>query len=173
MKILSFGASTSSQSINSQLAAHAASLVPDAEVTNLDLRSFKLPIFSVDEEEANGVPQAAKDFLAQVDAHDALVISLAEHNGSYTAAFKNLYDWASRGRYEVWGGKAMILLATSPGKRGGATVLAAAEEAFPRMGADLKGSFSLAAFEELFSPEEGVLDVALAEKLKEVMALLL
>ncbi|MGJ8726190.1 MAG: NADPH-dependent FMN reductase [Roseibacillus sp.] len=172
MKILSLGGSTSSQSINRQFAAYSASLVLGAQVTDLDLRSFNVPLFSVDEEESQGIPQAAKDFLIQIDAHDALVVSLAEHNGSYTAAFKNLYDWASRERYEVWGGKPMILLATSPGGRGGASVLAAAEATFPRMGADLKGTFSLPSFGENFSKGKGILEQSLRSELEAVMVLM-
>ncbi|WP_411846682.1 NADPH-dependent FMN reductase [Roseibacillus persicicus] len=170
MKILSLGGSTSSQSINRQLARYAAGLVADGEVTDLDLREFELPLFSVDEEEANGVPQGAKDFLALIDQHDALVVSLAEHNGSYTAAFKNLYDWASRERYEVWGGKPMLLMATSPGGRGGAGVLAAAEATFPRMGADLRATFSLPGFGDNFDSEAGVSDEALKAKLDEAVS---
>ena len=54
MKVLAFGASTSSQSINRQLANFAAKQVPGAEVTELDLRTLHLPIYSSDEEEANG-----------------------------------------------------------------------------------------------------------------------
>jgi chromate reductase len=92
MKILSFGASTSSTSINRQLANHAASLVAGASVTELDLRDLSLPIYSSDEEEANGISADAQRFLEMIRAHDAVVISLAEHNGSYSAAFKNLYD---------------------------------------------------------------------------------
>lgn len=170
MKILAFAGSTSSQSINRQLARHAASLVSEAEVTDLDLRQFKLPIFSVDEEEANGVPQAAKDFIALIDQHDALIVSLAEHNGSYAAAFKNLYDWASRARYEVWGGKPMLLLATSPGARGGASVLAAAEATFPRMGADLRATFSLPSFGDNFDAAAGLADEALKAQLSEAVS---
>gem|GEM_PF-3746323 len=32
----------------------------------------------------------AHDFLAKLESADALVISFAEHNGSYSAAYKNL-----------------------------------------------------------------------------------
>ena len=62
MKLLAFGASTSSTSVNRQLAVHAANQVPGAEVTSLDLRTFDLPIYSNDEEQANGVPTAAQTF---------------------------------------------------------------------------------------------------------------
>lgn len=170
MRILAFGASTSSTSINRKLANFAARLVPVAEVTNLDLRDYKLPIYSSDLEESEGKPADAQRFVDAIKNHDAVVVSLAEHNGSYTAAFKNLYDWASRIEQEVWSGKPMLLLATSPGGRGGATVMAAAEATFPRMGADLKASFSLPSFYDNFSDKDGITDAELARQLAEAVA---
>lgn len=165
MKILAFGGSTSSTSINRQLANHAASLVAGAEVTELDLREFDLPVYSSDEEEAHGAPADAQRFLDLVRAHDAVVVSLAEHNGSYAAAFKNLYDWTSRIEQKLWSDKPMLLMATSPGARGGATVLAAAEATFPRMGANLKATFSLPSFHDHFDADGGVTDEALRSEL--------
>ncbi|MGB6221127.1 NADPH-dependent FMN reductase [Haloferula sp.] len=170
MKVLAFGGSTSSTSINRQLANHAASLIPDAEVTDLDLRSYSLPIYSSDEEEANGVPKDAHAFLETIRAHDAIVVSLAEHNGSYSAAFKNLYDWTSRIETKLWSEKPMLLMASSPGGRGGATVLETAKATFPRMGADLKATFSLPSFYDNFSSESGVSDPALAAELSVAVA---
>ncbi|NNE93828.1 MAG: NAD(P)H-dependent oxidoreductase [Verrucomicrobiales bacterium] len=169
MKILAFGASTSSTSINRQFANFVAGKIPDAAVTKIDLREFQLPIYSADEEEANGPPADAQTFLDAIRSHDALVISLAEHNGSYTAAFKNLYDWASRIEVEVWGGKPMLLLSTSPGGRGGASVMEAGKATFPRMGADLVETFSLPSFYDNFSPETGITDSELAAKLEQVI----
>lgn len=169
MKILSLGASTSSKSINRQLAGHAARSVPGAEVTDLDLNTLELPIYSADEEEKNGIPAAAHRFLEAIRAHDAIVISMAEHNGSYSAAFKNLYDWTSRIDSKPWSGKAMLLLSASPGARGGATVIASAAATFPRMGADLRGTFSLPSFYDNFSPDEGVTDPALSAGLAEAV----
>jgi len=168
MKLLAFGASTSSTSINRQLANFAAGKVPGAEVTGLDLRQFTLPIYSSDEEEANGIPASAQAFKDLVDSHDGIVISLAEHNGSYAAAFKNLYDWVSRIDTNVWSDKPMLLMASSPGGRGGATVLEAAKATFPRMGADLKGTFSLPSFYDNFSAES-ISDEALANELDEAI----
>lgn len=170
MKLLAFGASTSSTSINRQLANHAASLVEGAEVTDLDLRTFNLPIYSSDEEETNGIPAAAHEFRALIGSHDGLVVSLAEHNGSYSAAFKNLYDWTSRIDTKVWQDKPMLLLATSPGGRGGATVLEAGKATFPRMGADLKATFSLPSFHDNFAAGEGITDPELAAELAEAVA---
>ena len=168
MKILAFGASTSSTSINRKLANYAASLVAGAEVTELDLNDFSLPIFNEDEEKANGSPADAQKFLDAIRSHDAVVVSLAEHNGSYAAAFKNLYDWTSRLEQKLWSEKPMLLMATSPGARGGATVLEAAKATFPRMGADLKATFSLPSFYENFG-EDGIFDEALAATLEEAV----
>lgn len=165
MKILAFGASTSSQSINRQFAHFVAGTIPGAEVTELDLRQFTLPIYSMDEEEGHGVPADAKAFKDLIVSHDAIIVSLAEHNGSYSAAFKNLYDWVSRMDGKVWAGKPMLLLSTSPGARGGASVMEAAKATFPRMGADLKAFFSLPSFSDNFSPGLGVTDPELAAAL--------
>lgn len=165
MKLLAFGGSTSSTSINRQLANHAASLVDGAQVTELDLREFDLPIFSADLEDAQGVPADALRFLGMVRDHDAVVVSLAEHNGSYAAAFKNLLDWASRAEQKLWGGKPMLLLSTSPGGRGGATVRAAAETTFPHLGADIRATFSLPKFYDHFDPARGVTDPDMAAEL--------
>ena len=173
MKILSFGASTSSQSINRQLARYAASKVPAASVTDLDLRDYELPIFSADEEESNGSPADAQAFLDTIRAHDAVVVSLAEHNGSYSAAFKNLYDWTSRIEQKLWSDKPMLLLSTSPGGRGGASVMETAKATFPRMGADLRATFSLPSFYDNFSTEEGVTDSELSAALDQAVETLL
>lgn len=167
MKLLAFGASTSSTSINRQLANYAASLVPNADVTQLDLRQFDLPLYSEDEESANGIPAAAHDFRKLITEHDALVVSLAEHNGSYSAAFKNLYDWTSRIEIKVWDDKPMLLLATSPGQGGASIVLAAAEATFSRMGAKIVATFSLPSFQDQFAETTGVKDPELAKQLKQ------
>ena len=168
MKLLAIGASTSSTSINAQLAHYAASLVSGAEVTDFSLRDLNLPIYSEDEEKENGLPADAQTFLNAIAQHDGIVISLAEHNGSYTAAFKNVYDWASRIEQSVWQDKPMLLLSTSPGARGGATVLEAGKATFPRMGAKLTASFSLPSFYDNFT-KEGIKDPSLDSQLQEAV----
>ncbi|MEO0444503.1 MAG: NAD(P)H-dependent oxidoreductase [Verrucomicrobiota bacterium] len=167
--ILAFGASTSHTSINRQLALAAARMVPGAEVTDLDLSTYVLPIYSSQEEETQGVPAAAGQFLEAIRSHDGIVVSLAEHNGSYAAAFKNLYDWTSRMEQKLWSEKPMLLLSTSPGGRGGASVMDAAKATFPRMGANVVGTFSLPSFGTNFSVDQGVTDQALAAALSDVV----
>src|SRR5207342_3619944 len=110
------------------------------EVEVLDLNDYALPIFGVDLEKEIGQPQLAKDFLDKITLADILVVSLAENNGNYSTAFKNIFDWASRQNKEVFQQKNMLLMATSPGGRGGATVLEIAATAFPRFGAIVKNT---------------------------------
>ena len=157
MRILAFAASNSSVSINQQLAAYAASLASGAEVEMLDIHDYEMPIYRHDREEADGIPQLAHDFLAKIGSADALIISFAEHNGNYTAAFKSLFDWCSRLGREVWQSKPMLLLATSPGGRGGRSVLDIATAAAPRFGAEVVGRLSVPSFGENFDSGAGKL----------------
>jgi len=76
---------------------------------------------------------------------------LAENNGSYSAAFKNLFDWMSRIEGKTFFGKPMLLMATSPGKRGGLSVLEIAKNRFPRHDAIIIADFSLPLFRGNFS----------------------
>ncbi|GAA4769497.1 MULTISPECIES: NADPH-dependent FMN reductase [Flavobacterium] len=171
MKIVAFGGSNSKNSINKKLATYASTLFNDALVEILDLNDFALPLFSVDLEKQIGQPQLAKDFLNKITSADFLVVSLAENNGNYSAAFKNLFDWSSRQAKEVFQQKPMLLMATSPGGRGGATVLEIAKNAFPRFGADIKGTFSLPSFNDNFDIENlKISNSELDSQLRELVA---
>ena len=85
------------------------------------------------------------------------MISFAEHNGSYSAAYKNLFDWCSRANPKVFQGKPMVLLATSPGARGGASVLASATNSAPFFGGSVKANLAVPSFGSNFDRERGVL----------------
>ena len=155
-KILAFAATTSGNSINKKLVQYVANSIANAEVEILDLNHYELPLFSEDLEQQLGKPQAATDFIAKLASADALIISFAEHNGMYSAAYKNLFDWCSRqaGR-NVYQGKPMLLMATSPGSRGGRTVLELATAASPRFGGDVRASISVPSFTENFDQQAG------------------
>lgn len=154
MKLLAFAATSSSKSINKQLVTYAASLVADASVEILDINDYEMPLFSQDKEEVLGQPEQAKAFYAKLGQADAIIISFAEHNGSYTAAYKNLFDWTSRIDMKLFQNKPMVLLATSPGPGGAATVLAAATGSAPYFAADVKASLSIPSFFDNFDSEK-------------------
>ena len=47
-KILAFGGSSSSSSINKQLAVYAANLVPDSTIEAIDFSEYVTPVYSTD-----------------------------------------------------------------------------------------------------------------------------
>lgn len=153
MKVIAFAASNSKKSINKQLVTYAAGLLENAEVEILDLNDYELPIFSVDKEAELGQPDLAKEFVNKIGASDALIISFAEHNGSYSVAYKNIFDWCSRIEKKVFQNKPMVLLSTAPGPGGAASVLAAATNSAAYFHGEVKASLSIPAFHENFDVE--------------------
>lgn len=164
-KLLVIGGSNNPQSINRTFASYAASLVQDAEATVLDLRNYSLPLYAPDLENATGIPDAAKKFAAQIEACDGIVLSLAEYNGSYTPAFKNLFDWATRHQQKIWVGKPMLLLSTSPGGRGGQGVRQSALSSFPHLGGNIVADMGLPSYYDNFKQGEGITNSELAAEL--------
>ncbi len=155
MKILTFGASNSKNSINKALARFTATLVPGADIEVLDLSDYELPIFSEDLEKEIGQPAPAKTFFEKIGSADAVIVSFAEHNGSYSAAYKNLFDWASRIDQKVFQDKPTVFLATSPGPGGAGSVLASAKGSARFFGVDLKAAVSVANFYDVFDVDTG------------------
>lgn len=149
-KLVAFAASNSKNSINKKLVTYASSLVENVSREILDLNDFELPIYSEDFEKEHGIPKAAQDFYDKIGDADYLAISFAEHNGSYTAVYKNIFDWCSRISPKVFQKKSMVIMSTSPGARGGASVLAAAVGSAPFFAGDLKGSLSIPSFFDNF-----------------------
>lgn len=156
-KVTCFAASSSRNSINRKLVTYVASLVEDAAVEVLDLNDYELPLFSIDREAELGQPPLAQAFLDKIHASDALIISFAEHNGCYSAAYKNLYDWVSRIQAKVYQDKRMLLLATSPGGRGGQAVLELALSQIPRFGGEIRASLSVPMFMDNFDVDRAAI----------------
>lgn len=144
-KILAFAGSNSSTSINLKLVKYTLSYFKDYKSTVLDLNDYEMPVFSVDREK-KGIPQQAYDFLKEIADCDIILLSLAEHNRTFTAAFKNLFDWCSRIDINIFQNKPMLLMSASPGKKGGASVMEAALKHFPEFGGNIVAHFSLPAF---------------------------
>lgn len=176
MKILAIAGSNSDTSINKLLVSYAASLVQNAEVEIVDMNDFEMPIYKHQREVESGVPQEAKNFAEKIDAADLLLISLSEHNGTYSTAFKNVFDWTSRIKDRaVWNEKPMLLMATAPGARGGLGVLEAATKRFPLHGGNIVETFTLPFFNDNFDKEVGTIsneekDSELKEKIQKISA---
>ncbi|PSV02050.1 NADPH-dependent FMN reductase [Photobacterium leiognathi subsp. mandapamensis] len=157
MKLLAFAATNSQQSINRALVTYAASQVNADEVEILDLNDFEMAIYSIDRENASGIPEQAQLFFDKIGQADAILISFAEHNGTYTAAYKNIFDWASRINQNFYQQKPVIMLATSPGPGGAKNVLDTAVTSAPFFNANVVGSLSIPSFYENFDLEKQTL----------------
>ena len=163
-KILAFGASNSINSINKRLASYTAKMISPVESVIIDLNDFEMPIYSEDREKKDGIPDKALEFKKLISETDGIVISLAEHNGNYTAAFKNIYDWISVVEKVVWNNKPLFLLAASEGSNGGNNVLQIAASRFSRQSNFEIPLFSLPNFSENFSDLEGITDKVLNDE---------
>lgn len=153
-KILAFGASSSRSSINKTLANYAVNQLENVEVMMADLNHYELPLYSIDLEKACGIHENALRFRELIEECDAIVISVAEHNGLYTSVFKNLWDWLSRIEMEkpmnIWDNKPMFLLSTSPSRRPANNVMRISKELFPHFGAEIVADFFLPSFNHYF-----------------------
>lgn len=159
MKVLSIAATNHKDSMNKKLITYATKFLkkdinPSAETEIIDLIDYELPLYRQDREEEGGIPDKAKEFYQKIGAADAVIISFAEHNGSYTAVYKNLFDWVSRIDQKVYQDKPVIIMAASPGGRGGAGVLGTVEQVAPFFGMDIKGKISVPTFQDNFDFEQ-------------------
>ncbi len=160
MKLLAFAATNSRESLNKKLIAYAGKLIndgliDDVTIETIDLNDFEMPIYSIDRQNESGVPQLAQDFFAKIGDADAVLISFAEHNGSYTAAYKNIFDWASRIDMRVYQDKPTVMLSTSPGGGGGGNVLQGAVASGVFFGNDVRANLAIPSFFENFDADSG------------------
>ncbi len=125
-QVLAFAGSTRRESYNKKLVkiAAAGARQAGAEVTEIDLRDFTLPVFDEDLEREQGLPENARKLKNLFIRSDGFLISAPEYNSSVTAVFKNSIDWVSRpvpGEPPLAGftGKGAALMSASPGALGG------------------------------------------------------
>ncbi|MEM9035565.1 MAG: NAD(P)H-dependent oxidoreductase [Actinomycetota bacterium] len=175
MRILTIPATSHRGGFNQQLlacaAVHLADLVDgELDVELVDLNDYELPIYSQDREAESGVPDLARELFDKIGAADGVIISFAEHNGSYTAAWKNIYDWMSRIDQGVYQGKPVAMLAATPGPRAGAGVLGSAVMAAPFFGAEVVGQLGVGKFLSCFDTDAGVVtDEAIEAQLRQLL----
>lgn len=175
-KIIAFAGSNSTQSINKKLIANTLKSFAEFDVVFLDLNDFEMPIYSFDREQKNGIPEKAHLFRKYLMDCDAIICSFAEHNGNFSVAFKNIFDWCSRIDTNVFANKPMLIMSTSPGKLGGKNVMEIAKTTFPYYGANIVATFSLPLYNQNFIDDE-IVDTSLkaehSEKIESLKKLLL
>jgi len=126
-KILALAGSMRQGSFNKKLVkiAAAGARKAGAEVTIVDLNDYRLPLYHGDEEEANGLPEKAKELKKIFIEHDGFLFSSPEYNSSISGVFKNAIDWVSRPEDSdpyylcAFKGKTAAIMGASPGALGG------------------------------------------------------
>lgn len=168
IKILALAGSNSKNSINQQLIDYVLGYFPNQEVKKIALTDYELPIYGIDHENEKGYPVNAKILSNIIDEHDALIISVNQHNGTVSTVFKNAIDWLSRVNRHFLVGKKVLLMSTSTGPNGGAAALEYTKKIIPSFGAEIVDSFSFPSFKENFDSEnqtipDEILKLGLAE----------
>ncbi|MBM3457114.1 MAG: NAD(P)H-dependent oxidoreductase [Armatimonadetes bacterium] len=125
-RLLAFGGSLRRDSWNQKLVRIAAggARSAGAEVTEIALRDYPLPVFDQDLEVEAGLPESALRLKELFRSHDGLLLACPEYNSSITAALKNTIDWVSRRApgeepLACFSGKVAVLMSASPGALGG------------------------------------------------------
>ncbi|QSA98609.1 NADPH-dependent FMN reductase [Methylococcus sp. EFPC2] len=144
LRLLAFAGSARRESLNQKalrvLSRHAREA--GAEVTELDLAEFVLPLYNGDLEAEQGLPEAAARLQVLAGEHDGFLIASPEYNGFPTPLLKNTLDWLSRpvpGNLGSSGlvflrGKPAGLVAASPGPLGGIRGLPLARQYLANLG---------------------------------------
>ena len=167
-KILAFAGSNNSASINHRLISNVAGRIQGHQIKVFKLRDLEVPMYCIDMELERGFPTDIKVFKNLIDAHDALIISVNEHNSTVSAFFKNILDWLSRIDRNFLEGKKILLMSTSNGVRGGASALEYTKGILPRFGGQVIDSFSFPSFKENFEGnkvQNEVLDMGIEDVL--------
>jgi len=125
-RILAFAGSARRESLNKRLVhvAAAGARSAGAEVNEIDLHDYPMPIYDGDLEAKEGMPDKAKELRQLMIGHHGFLIASPEYNGSLTALLKNLIDWTSRpvdgqDGLAPYRNKVAVLMSASPGSYGG------------------------------------------------------
>lgn len=152
-KILAFTGSTSPTSINHQLLLHIVSRITSYPIEVEDLRTLDIPIYNIVREK-EGIPSEVKYLYEKIQDFPALIIAVNEYNNNVSGFFKNVLDWLSRVDRKFLQEKKIMIISTSPGRRGGAAALEYCKFQFPRFGGEVVESFSLPQFYENYDVEK-------------------
>ena len=96
------------------------------------------------------IPEPIQELRKLFDDADGFILSTPEYNSSIPGGLKNTFDWLSRTGGKTFQEKPVLLMAATPGGRGGQSVLGHLSAVIPFWGAQLIGPFSLPVFHENF-----------------------
>ncbi len=167
VRFLVFSASLRADSLNTQLANLAATIIQQhgGMVDMARMADFDAPSFDQDDQDAKGFPPGAEAFHRQLAANDAFVIASPEYNASMPGVLKNAIDWVSRYRPQPFNEKHGLLLSASPSMMGGNRGLWALRVPLEHLGARVfPDMFSLAQAHKAFDAKGSIADPQLSHR---------
>ncbi|CAM3174783.1 NADPH-dependent FMN reductase [Stackebrandtia soli] len=168
LRFLVLSASTRSGSLNTRLAQVVADRLAGHNVGTVtaNLRDFPLPLYEVDVQEREGIPEAAHRLGDLLRETDGFVIASPEYNFSMPAILKNAIDWVSRIKPWPFTGRNGLLVSASPGALGGYRCLAALRTPLEGLGARLSsGMYTLPKADSAFAPDGSLADESNRDRL--------
>jgi chromate reductase len=170
MRILGIAGSLRRGSHNRRLLRAAGDqLPPGAELVEWE-GLVGLPIYDEDLDDPR--PEAVEDFLAEVEAADAILIATPEYNASVPGGLKNALDWASRPFPEnVLRNKPSAVIGASTGLFGAVWAQAEVRKALKASGAHvLESELPVGMADFAFTEEGGLADPELTARLGDLLA---
>ena len=167
VRFLVFAASLRRDSLNSKLAALAATAIEanGGEVDVASMRDFDAPSYDQDVQNGQGFPPGAGEFRRRLEACHGFVVASPEYNASMPGVLKNAIDWVSRFQPQPFNERHGLLMSASPSMSGGNRGLWALRVPFEHLGARLyPDMFSLAQAHLAFTPEGRIADSELQRR---------
>jgi chromate reductase, NAD(P)H dehydrogenase (quinone) len=161
VRLLVFGASMRTGSMNDRLATLAAKVAEEkgAAVERAKMSDFECPPYDQDVETTDGLPPGARALHDKLQSVDGFVIASPEYNASMPGVLKNTIDWVSRFRPQPFNGKQALLMAASPSMSGGKVGLWALRVPLEHLGARVyPDMFALAQAHQAFDSSGRIAD---------------
>ncbi len=172
IRVLVFGASLRSGSLNARLAALAADVIErhGGTADRAQMHEFDCPSYNQDVEAEAGLPSGAEEFRRRLTAANAFVVAAPEYNGSMPGVLKNVIDWVSRYRPQPFNESHALLLSASPSMVGGNRGLWALRMPLEHLGARVfPDMFSLAQAHRALDATGGIANEHLRERFEKTL----
>lgn len=173
LRILALCGSARRDSVNAKLlaVAVAALRVAGPEVTVVDHKAWRLPLYRGDWEQADGLPAAATQLAELGASHHALLIASPEYNGFITPLPKNILDGMSRTETDPFAGKVAAVVSALPGALGGIKSQIFAKQFLSNLGCFvIPATCTLPRSRKAFAPDGALKDARAAKSVEALVA---
>ena len=173
VKVLVFGASLRTNSLNDRLATLAGRVVESFGGTadRASMSDFDCPSYDGDEEQEGHLPAGATRLRDRLLGCDGFILVSPEYNASMPGVLKNVIDWTSRFRPQPFTRRYGMLMSASPSMVGGNRGLWSLRIPLEHLGARVyPDMFSLAQAHEAFNSDGRLANAQLQQRFDETIS---